>query len=552
MASRPPRKFWAGRRSRSAADGETILDALARDGFPNLVRSVRYHRPRGPFCGTGDCTGCLVRLNGRVNVRACRRVVEEGDRVGDGNAWPSPSFDLLGVLDFLFPDGVDTLRGFRRPAWARGLYHAVNRRLAGYGAPPDPAPTGPAETPAERLQTEVAIVGAGTAGRAAAAAARAHGRSVVLIDRRTDVPPEPGVELRAGTTATFLSPPAGNGVWTLLSFREPEQGVLVRARSVVVATGSYDGPLLFGGNDRPGVVAAELALRWARDGRRSPLRGVLVVGGGRRASAVVERLGSTVVAVTAPADIGPEVTRAASERKIPLYPRSLVVRARGHGRVRAVELRGRSGGPRFSVRCDGVVLAHRRLPVAQLAFQAGAERAWNPSLEAYVPRTGADGVTTVTGLYVAGSAAGGAPDGSAESGTRAGASAAASASPAGAAATSPAAAPGPLAGYYRELLRERRAGKWVACSCEDVLLSEVERASARGYAGIEVVKRYTGLGTGLCQGRYCLPDALLLLSILEGRPPSEVGFITQRPPAVPTPLGALADLGDSISSEVIP
>src|SRR5208283_4339330 len=48
-----------------------------------------------------------------------------------------------------------------------------------------------------------------------------------------------------------------------------------------------------------------------------------------------------------------------------------------------------------------------------------------------------------------------------------------------------------------------------------------ERAVRSGYRGIEVVKRYTSLGSGICQGRYCLPDALLLLSILEDRPPAE-------------------------------
>jgi sarcosine oxidase subunit beta len=103
--------------------------------------------------------------------------------------------------------------------------------------------------------------------------------------------------------------------------------------------------------------------------------------------------------------------------------------------------------------------------------------------------------------------------------------------------------PHELEGYYRELLGPGRArGKWVACPCEDVLLDEVEEASRRGYRGIEVVKRYTGLGTGLCQGRYCLPDALLLLSLFESRPPPEVGFITQRPPVVPSRLGAWAAL----------
>jgi sarcosine oxidase subunit beta len=75
-----------------------------------------------------------------------------------------------------------------------------------------------------------------------------------------------------------------------------------------------------------------------------------------------------------------------------------------------------------------------------------------------------------------------------------------------------------------------------------VLLDEVLEATERGYRGIEVLKRYTGLGTGLCQGRYCLPDALLVLAIRERRTPSEVGYITQRPPVVPTALGAFAGL----------
>jgi sarcosine oxidase subunit beta len=99
-----------------------------------------------------------------------------------------------------------------------------------------------------------------------------------------------------------------------------------------------------------------------------------------------------------------------------------------------------------------------------------------------------------------------------------------------------------LEGYYRELLRAPRTGRWIACPCEDVLLQEVEQATRAGYRGIEVVKRYTGLGTGLCQGRYCLPDALLLLSIAEHRVPAEVGYITQRPPVLPTPIAALAAL----------
>ena len=107
--------------------------------------------------------------------------------------------------------------------------------------------------------------------------------------------------------------------------------------------------------------------------------------------------------------------------------------------------------------------------------------------------------------------------------------------------------PNELEGYYRELLKLPRTGRWTACPCEDVLLDEVETATRKGYRGIEVVKRYTGLGTGLCQGRYCTPDALLLLSITEGRPPPEVGYTTQRPPVHPTPIAALAALDGAVS-----
>jgi hypothetical protein len=168
---------------------------------------------------------------------------------------------------------------------------------------------------------------------------------------------------------------------------------------------------------------------------------------------------------------------------------------------------------------------------------------WRGGTGAYYPALTDAGATTVPGVYAVGSAGGFLGPSSAESGVRvADAIAGRPASDGTALARVLADGPSELEGYYRELWREPRAGKWVACPCEDVLLKEVEEASERGYRGIEVIKRYTGVGTGLCQGRYCLPDTLLVLSMLETRPPSDVGYITQRPPVVPTPLAAFAAL----------
>jgi len=555
MAGAPERHVLFDRSPRNVRPGETLLGALARDGWPALQRSIRYHRPRGPYCGVGHCTGCLVRVNGRPNVRACRYEPGNGDVVATENAWPSPRFDVLGVLDFLFPNGIDTLHGFRRPAWATGFYHRVVRRLAGYGAAPDPSAGAPSTAPPVRRTVDVALIGAGVAGRALAAQLADAGRPVVAIDRTLHPPTVPWADLLPRTTITFLPAPAASGDarFTLLGFEEPGRGVAIRARTVVVATGGYDAPLWFGGNDRPGVVTAEGALALSAPDGRVPFERAVVFGGGPRVADVLERCGDAVAAIVAPGVVEPEVVRRASELDIPLYPRSLVLYASGRSHVRSLTVRSRGLGPRFTLACDAVVLAHRRLPTPQLFFQAGARMEWRGGTGAYYPWLAESCETSIPGLFALGETAAILPDGGTDAAARVAAAILGRPLPEGAPpARVPADGLPEIDGYYRELAREPRAGRWVACPCEDVLLEEVEAAHRAGYRGIEVVKRYSGLGTGLCQGRYCLPDALLLLSRLEARPPTDVGYITQRPPVVPTPLAAFAALAEPAPEAPVP
>ena len=541
----PDRRFSFRGRPRSAREGETLLAALGRDRLPLLRRSIQYHRPQGPFCGIGHCAGCLVRVNGRPNVRACRYEPVEGDSVTTENAWPSPYWDAYGAIGLLRPRGVDTLHGLRRPAWATRFYQRMVRRLAGTGAPPTEAAARALAAPAVERSGDVVIVGAGDAGRAVAAALVAAGVRPIVLERNLRSPSVNGAELMPATTAVFLPPPSETDgrQFTLLAFREPAQGVQIDTSSVVVATGSYDASLLFRGNDRPGVLTADAALSLSVPPRHPPFERAVVVGGGPRAADVLARCADAVEAVVAPGEIRPEVVRAAADAGVPLYPRSLLLAAEGRTQVRAVRLRARGSGAETRIACDAVVLAHRRVPHSQLFFQAGAVMEWRSSVGAYFPRAGANGATSVPGLFVTGSAAGVPPEERASHVRSVADILAHRTVP-----TEPPPPPPPdvapteLVGYYRELLRVPGHGRWVACPCVDVLLSEVEQAVRSGYRGIEVVKRYTSLGSGICQGRYCLPDALLLLSILEDRPPEEVGYITQRPPVVPTPLAAFASL----------
>ncbi len=81
--------------------------------------------------------------------------------------------------------------------------------------------------------------------------------------------------------------------------------------------------------------------------------------------------------------------------------------------------------------------------------------------------------------------------------------------------------------------------KVLACRCEDVTVHDVEQAIAMGHRDIESLKRYTGFGTGWCQGKWCLVPCARLLAARGGDPGQG---ITPRPPYHPTSLANLAGL----------
>ncbi len=81
--------------------------------------------------------------------------------------------------------------------------------------------------------------------------------------------------------------------------------------------------------------------------------------------------------------------------------------------------------------------------------------------------------------------------------------------------------------------------KTIVCRCEDVTLEELDHAFERGHRDIESLKRYTGFGTGYCQGKSCLVRCARRLHELGGDPGQG---ITPRPPYHPVALADLAGL----------
>lgn len=61
--------------------GEPIAAALHAAGVRTLRHSPRYHRPRGLFCAIGNCSSCLMTVDGTPNVRICTEPLRAGMRV---------------------------------------------------------------------------------------------------------------------------------------------------------------------------------------------------------------------------------------------------------------------------------------------------------------------------------------------------------------------------------------------------------------------------------------------------------------------------------------
>src|SRR5437016_6461411 len=153
-----------------AVRGEPIAVALFASGARVLSRSIKYHRPRSFFCLAGHCGACLMRVDGVPNVKTCRAPARPGVEVERQNAFPSGSFDVLGAADWFFPKGMDHHTLMTSSRALNAILRKVVREVGGLGRLPDEE-LGPAELPpGARRQVDVAIVGAGPAGLAAAIA----------------------------------------------------------------------------------------------------------------------------------------------------------------------------------------------------------------------------------------------------------------------------------------------------------------------------------------------------------------------------------------------
>jgi sarcosine oxidase subunit alpha len=490
------------------------------------------------------------------------------------NDWLSPFFPAgFYYKTFMWPP----------KAW-KAVYEPLIRRAAGLGvAPTLPDPDRYAQRYAH---CDVLVVGGGPAGLAAALAAADSGARVMLCDesaefggsllgdpaaridgeaaldwlRRTitELRNHPRVTLLFRTTAFGYFPHNFIALCQRLTdhLASPpahlprERLWQVRARRVVLATGAIERPLVFPGNDRPGILLAGAAQTYLnRYGVRVGHRVAVVTACDASYQAALDlRAQGVEVAVIAdvrssPGGMLPEAARRAG---IETFRSATVLSTDGGRRVRAVSIGETDGAGRVrAVRkfnCDALLMSGGFTPSVHLFSQSRGKLSWSDGLQAFIPGQSAErerSAGACRGVMDLGRAL--------ADGVSAGAAAARE---------SNGAPPRPARQFLVEA-PERGAGaslgelpagnppsplKAFVDWQHDVTTKDIKLAAREGFRSIEHIKRYTTTGMATDQGKTSNLNALAIVSRDEGRPIAEVGLTTFRMPYTPTTFGAFAGL----------
>jgi sarcosine oxidase subunit alpha len=548
-----------GRRYQGFA-GDTLASALLANGVHLVGRSFKYHRPRGILSAGSEEPNALVTIDrgaGRVtpNLRATQ--VELYDRLtaSSQNRFPSLRFDLGAVAGLAAPI-LSAGFYYKSLMWPRSFwkrfYEPAIRRAAGLGhAPVDPDPDRYLH---QYAHCDVLIIGAGPAGLAAALGASTSGARVILCDEG----PEPGGSLLHEPNVTIDGWPAPDwvreaiatfgGKITLLPrttafgwypdnmiglvqrltdhLSEPQASLprerlwQVRAGRVVLATGAIERPLIFPGNDRPGIMLAEAARVYLhRYGVKVGNRVVIATAGDSAYRAATD-LHEAGVAVAGIVDRRPAPTGAAVEAAracgIPIHSDMTIDATGGSRRVRSARL---ANGTDIMA-CDTILMSGGWTPSVHLFSQSRRTPVFDAASGTYLPSEGAVGACA--GVFDLATCLG---DGFVVGGGEA-RSFAVSDMPAMTASEPSVAAPPHRAAFVDFQ--------------NDVTTKDLAVATQEGFVSIEHVKRYTTTGMATDQGKTSGLNALTMVASLTGQPVESVGLTTFRPPYTPVTFGALA------------
>ncbi len=549
-------------------EGETLVAALLANGQLIMGRSFKYHRPRGPFApGNAEPNALVTLIRGKFrepNIKATEVEIFDGLVAESQNRFPSLNFDLGAInglggkilsagfyyKTFMGP-GIGPLRSTK--FWM--FCEKFIRRAAGLGR----AGLAPDTDRYERMNAfcDVLIIGAGEAGRSAAKTLAASGLRVILTD---SCPPQTenfeGVQTLPRTLVWGVYDGNVYAATERVADHKAERAIgeprqrywIIRCKTAIHATGAIERPIVFPGNDRPGVMLTSLLAELATKDALVPSKPAAFFINNDQAYAAIAELAKAGVTVTAIIDPRPKV----SEQVLQIAKECGAKHFIGHA---AIDTKGRktlesiavqaidiatgklSGEPQW-FDCSVLGLSGGWSPSIQLASQAGGKPEWNEALQAFLPPAPEPGFD----FRVCGSAVGifGDKQAQADGALIAqqivarlhGAKPKKSARP-----TSD---PIYNSAPFHEVPGTAKSSKAFVDFQHDVTVDDIRLANHEGFSSPEHMKRYTTLGMATDQGRNSAVPSLSVLGAEQNKTIPQTGITKFRPPASGVSFGVLA------------
>ncbi len=554
--------------------GDSLASALLANGVDLVGRSFKYHRPRGLFGAGAEEPNALVTLGTgdrtEPNIRATTVELSAQLQATSQNRWPSLSFDMMGINNVL----SDVLaagfyyKTFMWPAalWEK-LYEPLIRRAAGLGKAanlPDPDRYEQAN-----LFCDLLVIGSGPAGlNAALAAGRAGARVIVceddfvfggrLVSEQYEIGKAPASQWLAACLAELAALPSVRmmaratvfGVYDTGNYgvvqRLVPEGVVpeplharqclwrIVARQSLLASGAIERPMVFAGNDRPGVMLGSAV--------RTYLNRYGVAAGKSLVVHCSHDEGWTTAFEARAAGIEACVveTRDTVHADLIAKAHQLAVRVVLGGRIIATS--GSQGLTRVTIEtdryqehieCDGVAVSNGWNPTLHLTCHHNNKPVWDGRRDCFVPQHLPPGMRiagAVTGAFSLKEAL--------AQGWHEGAAAAEDCGFTAGAFEARPCSDDPQEG--RSVWSVAGKGKAFIDLQHDVTSDDVALAHREGYRSVEHLKRYTTLGMGTDQGKTSNVTGLAVMAGLCGTSIAEVGTTVFRPPYTPVAIGALA------------
>ncbi|MEQ9487778.1 MAG: sarcosine oxidase subunit alpha family protein [Alphaproteobacteria bacterium] len=575
-----PLRFTFNGKSYTGFAGDTLAAALLANGVDLIGRSFKYHRPRGVFSAGTEEPNALVTvgksIEARPNLRATEVYLTNGMTARSQNCWPSVEHDIgaaTGLISRVIGAGF-YYKTFMWPAKAWKTYEYFIRHAAGLGSPPEGHDD--AGYDHRNAHCDILVIGGGPAGLAAATAAAQSGARVMLCDDRA----KPGGTLawlnasidgiaaadwatgiadrldkqknltRLQDTTAFA---VGDGNHVLLEQRlgwKDRRLWKVRPKRIVLAGGAIERPIVFPGNDRPGVMMASAVRRYLHEfGVRPGKRAAIVTNNDSGYDAIAD-LKNAGIGVACVIDIRDrcDETVTAKAGSVPVHIAATVTGTQGRKRLSGIDVETSTGKHHYDF--DIICVAGGWTPGLQLYSQRQGKLRFDETIGAHLP------VDPASPMAVVGAAAGtfGLHE-CLQEGWQAGNAAAAGLGFAETEAHTYSVAceesvdPDGSAIIPVEAVLRSKQKAFVDLQ-NDVTCADLSLALGEGFISIEHVKRYTTTGMGTDQGKTSNVNAIKTVAAITGVSPSDIGHTTFRPPFSPVSMGAIA--GDNRGKLVAP